>query len=476
MIQRASSILAVFCLLCSSHAFSIAPPVHSLSRAPMPLSVPMPMQVSIPMQVSGPSSSSSRSSFSTALPALAIEAAQEGSWKAYLDDEKTGLIFYYNHQTGESKWEPPSPSFPAVQLNSFLKDRTTDVREAYLNTVKKDQMAPFKNIGNFFGGSSAGVSASASASSAETSSGASMAKTHVNVMETKSETFSKPFGIPSPSKTRSLKKKVEATSSKSKTAKGKVETSQLQAPFQAKLGGNIENLLSGLGNNNPLSSATKEIESVKPNGEASASKTSPKTAKVETSQGSFPGKLGGDIENFLSGLTNSLTSATQDKDIEQPVKQPNGGGGGPPEPEREDKFTFAQKIESTKAGIAGLVTGASVLLPFTAVSTLVSDSSNKGAQFGLDTAIGGVESALFAIVYRYCVRDGEESNAQLGNGVAGAFAITRALSSVSGDLDQLDMGVLSQFAFSGVESLAMFYAVKAALDIIVEKGFIKRMD
>ena len=358
-----------------------------------------------------------------------------------------------------------------MQLNSFLKDRTTDVREAYLNTVKKDQMAPFKNIGNFFGGSSAGVSASASASSAETSSGASMAKTHVNVMETKSETFSKPFGIPSPSKTRSLK-----TSSKSKTAKGKVETSQLQAPFQAKLGGNIENLLSGLGNNNPLSSATKEIESVKPNGEASASKTSPKTAKVETSQGSFPGKLGGDIENFLSGLTKSLTSATQDKDIEQPVKQPNGGGGGPPEPEREDKFTFAQKIESTKAGIAGLVTGASVLLPFTAVSTLVSDSSNKGAQFGLDTAIGGVESALFAIVYRYCVRDGEESNAQLGNGVAGAFAITRALSSVSGDLDQLDMGVLSQFAFSGVESLAMFYAVKAALDIIVEKGFIKRMD
>jgi hypothetical protein len=66
------------------------------------------------MQVSGPSSSSSRSSFSTALPALAIEAAQEGSWKAYLDDEKTGLIFYYNHQTGESKWEPPSPSFPAA--------------------------------------------------------------------------------------------------------------------------------------------------------------------------------------------------------------------------------------------------------------------------------------------------------------------------------------------------------------------------
>ena len=119
----------------------------------------------------------------------------------------------------------------------------------------------------------------------------------------------------------------------------------------------------------------------------------PKIAKVETSQGSFPGKLGGDIENFLSGLTNSLTSATQDKDIEQqPVKQPNGGGGGPPEPEREDKFTFAQKIESTKAGIAGLVTGASVLLPFTAVSTLVSDSSNKGAQFGLDTAIGGFSS------------------------------------------------------------------------------------
>ena len=30
--------------------------------------------------------------------------AQEGSWRAYLDDSKTGLIYYFNTITGEASW------------------------------------------------------------------------------------------------------------------------------------------------------------------------------------------------------------------------------------------------------------------------------------------------------------------------------------------------------------------------------------
>lgn len=393
---NANSFLSIFLCFYNAHAFSTVRSVPARS-------------VSFQNSLVSSYRSTAAQSFSgssTTLSALAIEAAQEGSWKAYLDDEKTGLIFYYNHQTGESRWEPPSPSFPAVQLNSFLKDRTTEVREAYLNTLKKDRMGlePLKQFaGNFL---NAGKS-----SSDDVADRSAPAVTNAIETDSKIEAAGKSFGLPSLKKSRAVK----------------VESSA------------------------PVAS-------------------SPSPQKVEISQGPFH------IQTLMDGIGQSL-KPFQEAAVSNP--KPNGSGDGDEPPKKtkpEDKFTFAQKIESTKAGIAGLVAGATVLLPFNVATTLAGDSANKGLQFGLDTAIGGVESALFAIVYRYCVRDGEESNDQLGNGVAGAFAITRALSSVSGDLDQLDLGVLGQFAFSGVESLVLFYAVKAALDLVVEKGFINRMD
>ncbi|EJK75820.1 hypothetical protein THAOC_02444 [Thalassiosira oceanica] len=39
--------------------------------------------------------------------------AQEGDWAAYFD-ENFGKVYYFNHETGESMWTPPTPSFPSV--------------------------------------------------------------------------------------------------------------------------------------------------------------------------------------------------------------------------------------------------------------------------------------------------------------------------------------------------------------------------
>jgi hypothetical protein len=39
--------------------------------------------------------------------------ASEGDWSAY-PDESTGEIYYFNHDTGESSWDPPTPTFPAI--------------------------------------------------------------------------------------------------------------------------------------------------------------------------------------------------------------------------------------------------------------------------------------------------------------------------------------------------------------------------
>ena len=351
-IQRATLICSV---LYSADAFSVGP-LHTSARA----------NSHAPSKVSTP-----RPNRATALPALAIEAAQEGSWKAYLDDEKTGLIFYYNHKTGESRWEPPSSSFPAVQLNSFLQEQTSAVREAYLNTLKKDRVNPLKQLENILGPKLGSLS------------DASKASVEVNA---------------------------------------------------------------------------KDIQKDVP--------TSFKVAK-EAEKASDPSMV---LQETMGSIMSKFPGKEKKPEVSEPPKKSE-----PPSPKNEDKFTFAQKIESTKAAVAGFVTGATVQIPFSAFSTLAGDSINKGAQFGVDTAIGGVEAALFGIVYRYCVREGEETNEQLGNGAAGAFAITRALSAVSGDLDQLDLGLVSKLAFNGLESLVLFYAVKAALDLLADKGIVGRM-
>mmetsp|Transcript_11183 Transcript_11183/g.22949 ORF Transcript_11183/g.22949 Transcript_11183/m.22949 type:complete len:666 (+) Transcript_11183:98-2095(+) len=44
--------------------------------------------------------------------------ATEGDWTAYLDDENTGYIYYFNGVTGESRWEKPTASFPDVDVES----------------------------------------------------------------------------------------------------------------------------------------------------------------------------------------------------------------------------------------------------------------------------------------------------------------------------------------------------------------------
>jgi protein phosphatase PTC7 len=49
--------------------------------------------------------------------------ATEGDWSAYLDSETTGYIYYFNGVTGESTWEPPSDTFPALNADDAMKEQ-----------------------------------------------------------------------------------------------------------------------------------------------------------------------------------------------------------------------------------------------------------------------------------------------------------------------------------------------------------------
>lgn len=64
------------------------------------------------------STTTTRNTDSSSTSRLFVEPlAQEGDWAAYLDEENTGLVYYFNGATGESLWVPPTPTFPLVSLN-----------------------------------------------------------------------------------------------------------------------------------------------------------------------------------------------------------------------------------------------------------------------------------------------------------------------------------------------------------------------
>ncbi len=154
------------------------------------------------------------------------------------------------------------------------------------------------------------------------------------------------------------------------------------------------------------------------------------------------------------------------------------------------KFSMGQRIESVKAGIVGLITGGLALAPFAAIhDVMMPDDSivNGPAQWEFDTDTGALAAALFAIVYRYCVRDGEQRNEMLQLGVIGAFVVVRTAARIrvpiycsEAPLDcgepfgYFDYDMIQQAIGSGLESIVMFGAAALAIEYCSDRKIIKR--
>jgi protein phosphatase PTC7 len=78
---------------------------------------------------------------STCIQASPEPLESEGDWSAYLDVDTTGLVYYFNVRTGESRWEPPSPTFPQVYLTPRNRRRAQRVREEYLKLQQQQKQA-----------------------------------------------------------------------------------------------------------------------------------------------------------------------------------------------------------------------------------------------------------------------------------------------------------------------------------------------
>lgn len=103
-----------------------------------------------------------------------------------------------------------------------------------------------------------------------------------------------------------------------------------------------------------------------------------------------------------------------------------------------NKFDLGQRLESIKCLVVGALAGGIAVAPFCALHHLVLWQTvkpmivtNTVAQWELMNDMAALQAGLFAIVYRYCVRNDEsKQNPQLGQGVVGAFAMTRTLGSL----------------------------------------------
>lgn len=101
----------------------------------------------------------------------------------------------------------------------------------------------------------------------------------------------------------------------------------------------------------------------------------------------------------------------------------------------DNKFGFGQRIESIKCLAVGGLVGGLALAPFAALHDIVllhalapAIQTSGLAQWEFDNDMGSAVAALFAIVYRYCIR--QDTNPQLNQGVIGAFVLTRTLSRI----------------------------------------------
>lgn len=187
-----------------------------------------------------------------------------------------------------------------------------------------------------------------------------------------------------------------------------------------------------------------------------------------------------------------------------------------------DKFSFGQRIESTKCVVVGALSGGIAVTPLTALhDILLGPEMNNGvAQWEFDTDMGILESSLFAVVYRYCIRT--DDNPMLNQGVFGAFVLVRTLSRIrvpsyctaapldceclvmcvglpcyvcvlgvilmalifvfllpfhfagGAPLGYFDWSMIQQGALSGIESAALFGGAALAMEYCFRKGYISK--
>jgi hypothetical protein len=160
----------------------------------------------------------------------------------------------------------------------------------------------------------------------------------------------------------------------------------------------------------------------------------------------------------------------------------------------ETKFGMKQRFASIQCLLLGAVVGSIVQSPISLLHDTLFFTGNTGghggwAQWEYDTDMAAIAGGLFAIVYRYCIRE-DITNPQLNQGLLGAMILIRTLPQIQIpsychaiplncgrpplNFYIFDWNVIQQLMWCGLESTALFVGTAAAMDMAMEKGYIIR--
>ena len=147
----------------------------------------------------------------------------------------------------------------------------------------------------------------------------------------------------------------------------------------------------------------------------------------------------------------------------------------------------ADRIESVKAAIFGGLVSSVASAPFNYIaSNFLLSPANPLGQFEYLTDMASITGAVFAITYRYVVREGDQGNDMLKMGAVSAFALTATLPAIEipaycGSIPLtceygyiLDGGTIAQIAGAAIPAFASFKCAQIAVDKAIELGWIER--
>jgi hypothetical protein len=142
-------------------------------------------------------------------------------------------------------------------------------------------------------------------------------------------------------------------------------------------------------------------------------------------------------------------------------------------------LSWRERLESLKAGIVGAIAAGLLfglltlmetkLLAIYLPTSLYPANRDWGISFLASLAIAGLAGFLFAVTYRYVIR--QDRNVHLGSGAVMAFGLVRGLA-------QVDVGVQAQLPplaliLMVVESLLLFAGLRLVLDWAIAREWLK---
>jgi hypothetical protein len=154
------------------------------------------------------------------------------------------------------------------------------------------------------------------------------------------------------------------------------------------------------------------------------------TTNTQTNEENYMNKFMTNMQrSFIDGKQIPFMNAKKQTPIQKLLQKKHQSNG------------LGQDVDKAKTFLTGLISGGIAVAPVVAFQDIIlkfSLSQDVIDKFYLDTSLSSFECALFSLIMRFCVREGQQDNDVLKNGIVASAALLRTSSQISGDTFNLE--------------------------------------